>query len=205
MSSFVYLYSLYVHMVKLYLSVFERLLSVFNVNCMHQGSESNAISILCMCCTCGRIDNKADFYIICKVYIYIYFPLPLPNLLSFHIWWLFLRLLRVVIEIFWGRGLAALVISAVVRLKSWRVWARLLCLLEEGVFFSLAGKHEPPSPWQHTAQSVSAHNGRCTVCQVKWQRSAAFLKPEPHRENPSKRLQTWWEVKRLSADAGVGV
>ncbi len=48
MSSFVYLYSLYVHMVKLYLSVFERLLSVFNVNCMHQGSESNAISILRM-------------------------------------------------------------------------------------------------------------------------------------------------------------
>ncbi len=48
MSSFVYLYSLYVHMVKLYLSVFECLLSVFNVNCMHQGSESNAISILCM-------------------------------------------------------------------------------------------------------------------------------------------------------------
>ncbi len=35
-------------MFKLYLSVFERLLSVFNVNCMHQGSESNAISILCM-------------------------------------------------------------------------------------------------------------------------------------------------------------
>ncbi len=35
-------------MVKLYLSVFECLLSVFNVNCMHQGSESNAISILCM-------------------------------------------------------------------------------------------------------------------------------------------------------------
>ncbi len=27
---------------------FECLLSVFNVNCMHQGSESNAISILCM-------------------------------------------------------------------------------------------------------------------------------------------------------------
>ncbi len=48
MSSFVYLYSLYVHMFKLYLSVFERLLSVFNVNCMHQWSESNAISILCM-------------------------------------------------------------------------------------------------------------------------------------------------------------
>ncbi len=44
----VYLYSLYVHMVKLYLSVFECLLSVFNVNCMHQGSESNAISIFCM-------------------------------------------------------------------------------------------------------------------------------------------------------------
>ncbi len=61
LSSFVYLYSLYVHMVKLYLSVFECLLSVFNVNCMHQGSESNAISILCMYvgyCTCGRIDNK---------------------------------------------------------------------------------------------------------------------------------------------------
>ncbi len=34
MSSFVYLYSLYVHMVKLYLSVFECLLSVFNVNRM---------------------------------------------------------------------------------------------------------------------------------------------------------------------------
>ncbi len=48
MSLFVYLYSLYVHIVKLYLSVFERLLSVFNVNCLHQGSESNAISILCM-------------------------------------------------------------------------------------------------------------------------------------------------------------
>ncbi len=48
LSSFVYLYSLYVHMLKLYLSVFECLLSVFNVNCMHQGSESNAISILCM-------------------------------------------------------------------------------------------------------------------------------------------------------------
>ncbi len=48
LSSFVYLYSLYVHMVKLYLSVFECLLSVFNVNCMHQGSESNAISIICM-------------------------------------------------------------------------------------------------------------------------------------------------------------
>ncbi len=51
MSSFVYLYSLYVHMVKLYLSVFERLLSVFNVNCMHQGSESNAISIICVMIT----------------------------------------------------------------------------------------------------------------------------------------------------------
>ncbi len=48
MSSFVYLYSLFVHMVKLYLSVFECLLSVFNVNCMHQESESNAILILCM-------------------------------------------------------------------------------------------------------------------------------------------------------------
>ncbi len=48
MSSFVYLYSLYVHMFKLYLSVFVRLLSVFNVNCIHQGSESYAISILCM-------------------------------------------------------------------------------------------------------------------------------------------------------------
>ncbi len=48
MSSFVYLYSVYVHMVKLYVSVYECLLSVFNVNCMHQGSESNTISILCM-------------------------------------------------------------------------------------------------------------------------------------------------------------
>ncbi len=35
-------------MFKLYLSVFVRLLSVFNVNCLHQGSESYAISILCM-------------------------------------------------------------------------------------------------------------------------------------------------------------
>ncbi len=58
MSSFVYLYSLYVHMVKLYLSVFERLLSVFNVNCMYQGSESNAISILCMYVM--YMYNKAD-------------------------------------------------------------------------------------------------------------------------------------------------
>ncbi len=32
-----------------------------DVICMHQGSESNAISILCMCRACGRIDNKADF------------------------------------------------------------------------------------------------------------------------------------------------
>ncbi len=48
MSSFVYLYSLYVHMFKLYLSVFVCLLSVFNVICMHQGSESYAISVLCM-------------------------------------------------------------------------------------------------------------------------------------------------------------
>ncbi len=49
-------------MFKLYLSVFVRLLSVFNVNCMHQGSESYAISILCMYVlyVCGRIDNKAD-------------------------------------------------------------------------------------------------------------------------------------------------
>ncbi len=61
MSSFVYLYSLYVHMVKLYLSVFERLLSVFNDNCMHQGSESTQFQFsVCMYCTCGRIDNKAD-------------------------------------------------------------------------------------------------------------------------------------------------
>ncbi len=36
-------------MFKLYLSVFERLLSVFNVNCMHQGSESNAISFQYVC------------------------------------------------------------------------------------------------------------------------------------------------------------
>ncbi len=36
------------YMFKLYLSVFVRLLSVCNVNCMHQGSESNTISILCM-------------------------------------------------------------------------------------------------------------------------------------------------------------
>ncbi len=61
MSSFVYLYSLYVHMFKLYLSVFGCLLSVFNVNCMHQGSESNAISILCMYVQyMWKIDNKAD-------------------------------------------------------------------------------------------------------------------------------------------------
>ncbi len=47
MSSFVYLYSLYVHVFKLYLSVLY-VLSVFNVNCMHQGSESYTISIICM-------------------------------------------------------------------------------------------------------------------------------------------------------------
>ncbi len=57
MSSFVYLYSLYVHMFKLYLSVFERLLSVFNVNCMHQGSESYAISI-----------QGSRFFIICHIH-----------------------------------------------------------------------------------------------------------------------------------------
>ncbi len=58
---FVYLYSLYVHMVKLYLSVFERLLSVFNVNCMHQGLRVTQFQFsVCMYCTCGRIDNKAD-------------------------------------------------------------------------------------------------------------------------------------------------
>ncbi len=37
------------------------LLLVFSVICMHQGSESNAILILCMYGTYGRIDNKADF------------------------------------------------------------------------------------------------------------------------------------------------
>ncbi len=42
------------------LSVFYVLLLVFSVICMHQGSESNAISILCMY-VYGRIDNKAVF------------------------------------------------------------------------------------------------------------------------------------------------
>ncbi len=37
------------------------LLLVFSVICMHQRSESNAISIICMYGTYGRIDIKADF------------------------------------------------------------------------------------------------------------------------------------------------
>ncbi len=45
----------------LYYLYFYVLLLVFSVICMHQWSESNAISILCMYGTCGRIDNKADF------------------------------------------------------------------------------------------------------------------------------------------------
>ncbi len=49
MSSFVYLYSLYVHMFKLYLSVFVHLLSLFNVNCMHQGSELCNFNSLYVC------------------------------------------------------------------------------------------------------------------------------------------------------------
>ncbi len=49
----------YIYIFDLYLSVFLR--STVSVICMHQGSESNAISILCMYGTCGRIDNKADF------------------------------------------------------------------------------------------------------------------------------------------------
>ncbi len=64
MSSFVFLYSLYVHMVKLYLSVFERLLSVFNVNCMDQGSESNAISILWIFKTMDyKTSHKVTFFV----------------------------------------------------------------------------------------------------------------------------------------------
>ncbi len=69
MSSFVYLYSLYVHMVKLYLSVFERLLSVFNVNCMHQGSESNAISILCMYVLVEELTIKQTWLDFSSVYL----------------------------------------------------------------------------------------------------------------------------------------
>ncbi len=69
MSSFVYLYSVYAHMFKLYLSVFVRLLSVFNVICMHQGSESNAISNLCMYVlymwqNCNKADFDFDIYIL---------------------------------------------------------------------------------------------------------------------------------------------
>ncbi len=39
---------MYVYIFDLYVSVFHVLLLVFSVICMHQGSESNAISILCM-------------------------------------------------------------------------------------------------------------------------------------------------------------
>ncbi len=59
MSSFVYLYSLYVHMFKLYLSVFERLLSVFIV-CTKGLRVTQFQFSVCVYCTCGRIDNKAD-------------------------------------------------------------------------------------------------------------------------------------------------
>ncbi len=47
---------------------------MFSVICMQQGSESNAISILCMYCSCGRIDNKADFdfFFYFDIYIHIY-------------------------------------------------------------------------------------------------------------------------------------
>ncbi len=63
MCNYMYIY-IYVciYIFDLYLSVFLR--STVSVICMHQGSESNAISILCMYSmygTCGRIDNKADF------------------------------------------------------------------------------------------------------------------------------------------------
>ncbi len=56
-------------------------------------------------------------YIYIYIYIYIYFPLPFPNLPEFTFFsylatfcekW---RLLRVFLEIFWGRGLATLVMS----------------------------------------------------------------------------------------------
>ncbi len=57
-----------IYILKLYLPVFLCLLLVFSVNCMHQRSESSQFSI-CMCCTCGRIDNKADFDIDFDIHI----------------------------------------------------------------------------------------------------------------------------------------
>ncbi len=56
-------------------------------------------------------------YVCIYIYIYIYFPLPLPNLPVFTFFSYFgdffwkVETLRVVLEIFWGRGLAKLVSS----------------------------------------------------------------------------------------------
>ncbi len=59
-SVFVYLYSLYLHILKLYVSVFLCLLLVLTV-CTKGLRVTQFQFSVCMCCTCGRIDNKADF------------------------------------------------------------------------------------------------------------------------------------------------
>ncbi len=89
-------------------------------------------------CACRSQEEFTDSYVSCRVtsrlkhflislqiwfwniyiYIYIYFPLPLPNLpvctLFSYLATFFekCRLLRVVLDIFWGRGLATLQINA---------------------------------------------------------------------------------------------
>ncbi len=59
MSSFVYLYSLYVHMFKLYLYIYCQCLML--TVCTKGLRVTQFKFSVCMCCTCGRIDNKADF------------------------------------------------------------------------------------------------------------------------------------------------
>ncbi len=58
MSSFVYLYSLYAHMVKLYLNVYCQCLML--TVCTKGLRVTQFQFHVCMYCTCGRIDNKAD-------------------------------------------------------------------------------------------------------------------------------------------------
>ncbi len=69
MSSIVYLYSLYLHIFKLFLSVFLRLLLVLTV-CTKGLRVTPFQFSVSMCCTCGRIDNKADFDLTLKLVIH---------------------------------------------------------------------------------------------------------------------------------------
>ncbi len=61
MSSFVYLYSLYVHMFKLYLYVLNVYCQCLMLTVCTKGLRVTQFQFsVCMCCTCGRIDNKED-------------------------------------------------------------------------------------------------------------------------------------------------